>query len=59
MDDAQKRKKLLADVPKKPQRQDSTTAQLLDLIAVGNKLGMQDATRLIKDAFLSEDQQAS
>ena len=56
MDDAQKRKELLADLPKKPQLQDSTTAQLLDLIAVGNKLGMQDATRLIKDAFLSEYQ---
>ena len=55
MDDAQKRKELLSDIPKKPQRQDSTTAQLLDLIAVGNKLGMQDATRLITDAFLKEE----
>ena len=59
MNDIEKRKELLGEVPKKPQRQDSTTTQLLDLIAVGNKLGMQDATRLITDAFLSENQQAN
>lgn len=48
MNDAQKRKELLADVPKKPQRQDSTTAQLLDLIAVGRN------ARLITDTFLTD-----
>lgn len=55
MNDTEKKKELLTGVPKKPQRQDSTKAQLLDLIAVGNKLGIQDATRLITDTFLTED----
>ena len=51
-----KRKKLLDEIPDKPQRQDSTRDQLLDLLAVGNKLGMHDAADLIKDAILNERQ---
>jgi len=48
-----KRKKLLDEIPDKPQRQDSTQEQLSDLLAVANKLGMYDAADTIKRQLLS------
>jgi len=47
----QKRKELLSDVPEKPNRQDSLNSQLRDLVAVAQKLGMQDAADFIKNQF--------
>ena len=38
----------LIEIPIKPQRQDSVNDQLLDLIAVGNRLGMYDAVDVIR-----------
>lgn len=38
---------LLAHIPQEPQRQDSTTDQLRDLIQVAQKLGMHDAADYI------------
>jgi hypothetical protein len=38
----------LNEIPIKPQRQDSINDQLLDLIAVGNRLGMYDAADVIR-----------
>jgi len=40
---------LLDSIPTAPQRQDSTTSQLKDLIRVAEKLGMYDAADYIKD----------
>lgn len=34
-------------MPQQPQRQDSTAAQIQDLISVANRLGMYDAADLI------------
>lgn len=41
-------KRVLADIPQLPQRQDSTNDQLKDLRAVANRLGMYDAAELIR-----------
>ena len=38
-------------LPKMPQRQDSTTDQLRDLIGVANQLGLYDAADFIKDTL--------
>lgn len=38
-------------IPKLPQRQDSTTDQLLDLIGVANQLGLYDAADFIKNSL--------
>jgi hypothetical protein len=45
----EKRKELLSDIPEKPQRQDSTSAQLLDLLAVAQRLGMYDAADFLRN----------
>lgn len=39
--------KLLRDIPRVPQRQDSLHEQLMDLIKVANRLGMYDAADFI------------
>lgn len=41
-------KALLEQLPQQPQRQDSTTAQLADLHAFANRLGLYDAADAIK-----------
>lgn len=41
-------KKLLEQLPQQPQRQDSTKAQLADLHAFANRLGLYDAADAIK-----------
>jgi hypothetical protein len=41
-------KKLLEQIPQQPQRQDSATAQLADLHAFANRLGLYDAADVIK-----------
>lgn len=41
-------KALLAQIPHQPQRQDSTSAQLEDLYAFANRLGLYDAADVIK-----------
>ena len=41
-------KELLKQIPQLPQRQDSTQAQLRDLWAVANKLGLYDAADAIR-----------
>lgn len=41
-------KKLLEQIPQQPQRQDSTMAQLADLHAFANRLGLYDAADVIK-----------
>lgn len=43
------RKAVLSNVDPMGQRQDSTQAQLLDLIAVAEKLGMYDASDFLKN----------
>jgi hypothetical protein len=48
----EKRKALLEQVPEKPQRQDSVRAQLLDLLAVAERLGMYDASDFLKRQML-------
>ena len=40
-------KNLLAKIPELPQRQDSVTAQLADLYAIANRLGLYDAADVI------------
>ncbi|WP_409286882.1 hypothetical protein [Pseudomonas guariconensis] len=40
--------KLLDQIPQQPQRQDSTKAQLADLHAFANRLGLYDAADAIK-----------
>lgn len=45
----EKRRELLSELPSKPPRQDSLNAQLLDLLAVAQELGMQDAADYLKD----------
>ena len=40
---------LLKDLQQLPQRQDSVHDQLLDLIAVANRLGMYDAADLLRE----------
>lgn len=47
-DRAEYLKKLLADVPKRVQRCDSTTDQLKDLLVVATHLGMYDAVDAIR-----------
>lgn len=42
---------LLADLPTRPQRQDSTKEQLADLRLVANRLGMYDAADAIRQLF--------
>jgi hypothetical protein len=39
----------LEKVKQCPQRQDSTTGQLIDLITIANKFGFYDASDYIKD----------
>lgn len=41
-------KDLIKQIPQQPQRQDSTDAQLADLHAVANRLGLYDAADIIK-----------
>lgn len=41
-------KALLEQIPPQPQRQDSTKAQLADLHAFANRLGLYDAADAIK-----------
>lgn len=41
-------KQLLDQLPQQPQRQDSTHAQLADLHAFANRLGLYDAADAIK-----------
>lgn len=41
-------KKVLQQIPKLVQRQDSTEQQLLDLIPIANRLGMYDAADVIQ-----------
>ena len=41
--------RLLSAIPHLPQRQDSTDAQLRDLRAVANRLGMYDAADLLRN----------
>lgn len=41
-------KALLEQLPQQPQRQDSTEAQLADLHAFANRLGLYDAADAIK-----------
>lgn len=41
-------KKLLEQIQQQPQRQDSTKAQLADLHAFANRLGLYDAADVIK-----------
>lgn len=41
-------KGLLATIPQQPQRQDSTTDQLADLVAFANKLGLYDAADYLR-----------
>lgn len=41
-------KAILAQIPQQPQRQDSTKAQLADLHAFANRLGLYDAADAIK-----------
>ncbi len=43
-----KLKELLETIPQQPQRQDSTKAQLADLHAFANRLGLYDAADAIK-----------
>ena len=38
---------LLKSIPRQPQRQDSTAAQLLDLRRIANQLGMYDAADVL------------
>lgn len=45
-------KKLLEPIPQQPQRQDSATAQLSDLYAFANRLGLYDAADLIMGLVL-------
>jgi hypothetical protein len=42
----------IGDLPKLPQRQDSTTDQMRDLYDVANKLGLHDAADCIREHFL-------
>ena len=42
---------LLADLPTRPQRQDSMKEQLADLRLVANRLGMYDAADAIRQLF--------
>lgn len=42
-------KALLASIPPQPQRQDDTNAQLRDLCAFANRLGLYDAADLIRN----------
>lgn len=41
-------KQVLVNLPRQPQRQDSTSDQLRDLRAFANKLGMYDAADVIR-----------
>lgn len=47
MTDTQQIKNIVAQLASLPQRQDSTRAQLLDLVLVANHLGMYDAADFI------------
>jgi hypothetical protein len=42
---------VLARIPQQPQRQDSAKAQLADLHAFANRLGLYDAADAIKTMF--------
>ena len=45
----------LSKLPQLPQRQDSVTEQITDLISVATKLGMYDASDLIRSKLLPGD----
>lgn len=46
-------KRILDSIEHQPQRQDSTNAQLSDLIAFANKLGLYDAADLLRTTLAS------
>ena len=49
--------KILNSIPKLPQRQDSLTDQLTDLVIVANKFGMYDAADYLKHLIKNENHQ--
>jgi hypothetical protein len=52
-------KEIRDQIPSLPQRQDSTTDQLRDLMAVANKLGMYDACDWIRDRLEKNTKEAT